>query len=354
MTKPANIKKIEPDFDAVQTWFDSHLSTNKCNFDDPKPYEVYEKGLWGGIFQCLAGDTPIMMGDGSMKPIEDVTIGDRVIAYDAHGHHYVSKRVTAKYDQGTRECITLKFFDGGETLTCTPDHPILNATSRVFAEAESLAGSLVVAWMVHRRVDKIVPAGMRHVYDLEVEDVHTFVAAGVVVHNCTGRGAQQLFMKAKPKTIVDIAALTSIYRPGPLAANVDKLWMQHETDHFDWGHPLINETLKQTRGCLAAGTMIMTNDGEVSIEEIVERQLTPSLPTFNETTHEFEADQIIASVFNGIKETLIIETTEGEIEVTGDHPIMTQRGWVAASDLTINDYIVSLQDYISIKKGVER
>lgn len=264
MAKPKSIKKIEPDFEAVKAWFDSHLSTNKCNFDDPKPYEVYEKGLWGGIFQCVDEATPILMGDGSLKPISDVSVGDRVMAYDSINRHYVNKRITAKYDQGTRECITLKFFDGGETLTCTPDHPILNATSRVFAEAESLAGSLVVAWVLHRRVDKIVPAGVRHVYDVEVEDVHTFVAAGVVVHNCTGRGAQQLFMRAKPKTIVDIAALTSIYRPGPLAANVDKLWMQHETDHFDWGHPLINETLKQTRGLLVFQEGVMTLANKVS------------------------------------------------------------------------------------------
>jgi DNA polymerase-3 subunit alpha len=108
---------------------------------------------------------------------------------------------------------------------------------------------------------ELVPVGKRHVYDIEVEDVHSFFANGIAVHNCTGRGAQQLFMKAKPKSIVDIAALTSIYRPGPLAAKVDDLWLKHACEHYDWGHPLINETLKETRGLLIfqEGVMSLAN-----------------------------------------------------------------------------------------------
>lgn len=81
------------------------------------------------------------------------------------------------------------------------------------------------------------------------------------IFQLTSSGAQRLFMRAKPKTIIDIAALTSIYRPGPLAANVDKLWLEHEHEPYDWGHPLINETLKETRGLLVfqEGVMALAN-----------------------------------------------------------------------------------------------
>ena len=81
------------------------------------------------------------------------------------------------------------------------------------------------------------------------------------IFQCTGQGAQRLFKKAQPKSIIDIAALTSIYRPGPLAAHVDKLWLEHEQVPFDWGHPLINETLKETRGLLVfqEGVMALAN-----------------------------------------------------------------------------------------------
>jgi DNA polymerase III alpha subunit len=84
------------------------------------------------------------------------------------------------------------------------------------------------------------------------------------IFQCTGQGAQRLFKKAKPKSIVDIAALTSIYRPGPLAAHVDKLWLEHEQSPYDWGHPLINETLKNTRGLLVFQESVMHLVNKVS------------------------------------------------------------------------------------------
>ena len=46
------------------------------------------------------------------------------------------------------------------------------------------------------------------------------------IFQCTQRGAQALFKRAKPESVVDLATLTSIYRPGPLSAKVDKLYIQ--------------------------------------------------------------------------------------------------------------------------------
>ena len=119
----------KPTFDLIKAWYEAHMEPSVIDFNDPKPYEVYEKAKWGAIFQC------------------------------------------------------------------------------------------------------------------------------------SGQGARKLFEKAKPKSIIDIAALTSIYRPGPLAAHVDKLWLEHEEVPYDWGHPLINETLKETRGLLVfqEGVMALVN-----------------------------------------------------------------------------------------------
>ncbi len=48
----------------------------------------------------------------------------------------------------------------------------------------------------------------------------------VGVFQFTEDGAQNLCMQARPKSIVDLAAITSIYRPGPLGANVDKDYVE--------------------------------------------------------------------------------------------------------------------------------
>ncbi|NBQ54826.1 MAG: hypothetical protein EBU49_14765, partial [Proteobacteria bacterium] len=72
-------------------------------------------------------------------------------------------------------------------------------------------------------------------------------------------GAQRLFMRAKPTSILDIATLTSIYRPGPLAANVDKLYLDSKAnpDKIDYLHPLIKKVLEPTFGCIIFQESVM-------------------------------------------------------------------------------------------------
>jgi len=72
------------------------------------------------------------------------------------------------------------------------------------------------------------------------------------IFQLTQAGAQRLFTKAKPRSIIDIATLTSIYRPGPLAANVDKLYIgaKNEPEKIDYQHPLIKKVLEPTYGCI--------------------------------------------------------------------------------------------------------
>ena len=53
------------------------------------------------------------------------------------------------------------------------------------------------------------------------------------VFQFTEGGAQNFCVQVKPSSIIDIAAITSIYRPGPLAANVDKEYLEaKERPHF--------------------------------------------------------------------------------------------------------------------------
>ena len=42
----------------------------------------------------------------------------------------------------------------------------------------------------------------------------------------TEAGAQNFCKQARPSSIIDLAAITSIYRPGPLSAGVDKDYVQ--------------------------------------------------------------------------------------------------------------------------------
>jgi DNA polymerase-3 subunit alpha len=133
------------------------------------------------------------------------------------------------------------------------------------------------------------------------------------IFQLTSPGAQKLFVRAKPKNIIDIAALTSIYRPGPLAANVDKLWMKHEEDGFDWGHPLINNTLKETRGLLVFQESVMELANKVSgfplaecdeiRRAIMKRDMSASSDQAKKT-RELEDTIVAGAVKNGVPESV--------------------------------------------------
>lgn len=74
--------------------------------------------------------------------------------------------------------------------------------------------------------------------------------AFAAVFQCTQKGAQALFKKAKPVSIMDIATLTAIYRPGPLSAKVDQTYIKAKQNpaSVDYGHPLIKQVLEPEYG----------------------------------------------------------------------------------------------------------
>jgi len=66
----------------------------------------------------------------------------------------------------------------------------------------------------------------------------------------TNDGAQNFCKLANPKNVVDISAITSIYRPGPLSANVDKKYIEAKNNphNIKYIHPLVEEVTRDTFG----------------------------------------------------------------------------------------------------------
>ena len=93
------------------------------------------------------------------------------------------------------------------------------------------------------------------VIDLEDEKVwknvfHKGKWAGVF--QFTEAGAQNFCKNAKPNNIIDLSAITSIYRPGPLGAGVDRKFIhaKKNPDEVEYDHPLVKEITEETYGFL--------------------------------------------------------------------------------------------------------
>jgi DNA polymerase-3 subunit alpha len=61
---------------------------------------------------------------------------------------------------------------------------------------------------------------------------------------------QKFCTDAKPKNVSDIAVLTSIWRPGPLAAGAHRKYLYADENEIKKEHPIIQEVLGQSRGLL--------------------------------------------------------------------------------------------------------
>ena len=65
-------------------------------------------------------------------------------------------------------------------------------------------------------------------------------------------GVQNFIKQIKPTCIDDISSVTSLFRPGPLRSEVDKIYIENRNnkDKLKYDHPLIEKVLANTYNCL--------------------------------------------------------------------------------------------------------
>jgi RHS repeat-associated protein len=145
--------------------------------------------LSGSGRRSFAADTPVLLADGTTKPIEDIRVGDRVIATDPETGAQGSRVVTAVWvHQDDLYTLTV----GGRRLATTEDHPFWDVTDHRWERADELdrGDSLRTP---DGRIARVDGFSLRHghratAYNLTVNNLHTYyVLAGktpVLVHNC--------------------------------------------------------------------------------------------------------------------------------------------------------------------------
>lgn len=142
---------------------------------------------------CFIAGTRVLMADGAKKAIETLQIGERVMAHD--GETQVTTAILARIVPLPKQVYELVFSDDN-TLTLTDSHPIattqgwksLSPTSTLHENPELTVSTLQVGdhvCTVHGLCTLLAihPRAVVQVYNLTVDDPHTFYANGVLVHN---------------------------------------------------------------------------------------------------------------------------------------------------------------------------
>lgn len=160
---------------------------------------IKQLGADTGRTSCIAEGT-LVECPGVSKPIETIQPGDEVYTYDDEGNLCVRK-VLRVFDNGIRDCVELKWQSSGTretgTLICTPDHRIKTKYDG-WVIADHLKSQQKVFHLSVRDTEyesailSISSAGEKHVYDLEVEDTHCFIAGEICVHNCYDPNMQNI------------------------------------------------------------------------------------------------------------------------------------------------------------------
>ncbi len=193
----------------------------RANAIDRFGFSLNSDGTLSAPNECFPASTLILTGEGKAKPIRDICTGDTVLAFDSTFDlgraNLVVRSVKKIFRSCTTEWVQMAWVEGGvsKSLVVTPGHRFLNRygefqsigemiaagraevvlASGELAEvtAERIVYSAETADMFERAV-AYVDAGDGtaakptkldgwQTYNFEVEELHTYVAGGVRVHN---------------------------------------------------------------------------------------------------------------------------------------------------------------------------
>lgn len=156
---------------------------------------------WASLGKCLkpgnsfTSDTPVLLADGTRKPIKDIRIGDEVLATDPETGESGPRPVTALIKgTGDKQLVDITVGTGtSHTLTATDGHPFWVPALNRWIQADKLTDG---QWLQTSTGTWVQITAVTHrttsttVYNLTVADLHTYyVLAGatpVLVHNCGG------------------------------------------------------------------------------------------------------------------------------------------------------------------------
>ncbi|MER7044324.1 polymorphic toxin-type HINT domain-containing protein [Streptomyces jumonjinensis] len=155
------------------------------------------KGSPCGSASSFTPGTKVLMADGTKKPIEDVKVGEKVLATDPETGETAAKAVTAEItSNGSKDLVRITLdLDGSDgkratSITATDAHPFWVPELSAWIDATDLQAGQLLQTGGGTRVQ--ITAVKRwtqqaRVYNLTVADIHTYyVLAGatpILVHN---------------------------------------------------------------------------------------------------------------------------------------------------------------------------
>ncbi|MBM3249147.1 MAG: hypothetical protein FJZ10_07010, partial [Candidatus Omnitrophica bacterium] len=149
---------------------------------------------------CFLAGTPILLADGSQKPIEQIKVGDMILAYDVDKNKMIKDKVKAVSVHDADNYLIVN-----DELKATPNHPFFSEGKWVEIGNLKIGDKILKQDGSYQEIKNIKKIkAQEKVYNFEVSaeggsasggNPHTYIANGYVVHN---RKIIYPFMEAEP------------------------------------------------------------------------------------------------------------------------------------------------------------
>ncbi len=269
--------------------------------DDPKTCP-------GG--SCFPAGTMISMADGSKKPIEDVSVGDKVLSYNTYTGE-LRPGIVMELESPVRDGLYDISFSDGTSINVTNEHPFYTKKS---------TGEVGWASIMPEETLKETKS-IDNVMSLEVGD----------------------YIMKVDQTWNMIDSITNV--PG-----IVQTYNLKEVSSYD--NYFADDLLAHNKCCFAAGTPVTMADGTTkSIEDV---NIGDFVLSYNLDTGKLEPSEVL-DLQQPIREGLYTVTFENgkELSVTNDHPLYTDRGWAAIDvDAAYRGYALDKIAKLEVGTGV--
>lgn len=297
---------------------------------------------------CFVKGTRILMADGSYKPIDEVKPGDRVI--NGSGKEDTVLNTQMRVSDNLYELRSTSFLS--EAIVATGNHPfyVVNGNNEIawktVEELDQENDFIMCLGKTDADVQyakftksKLQDAKPQHVYNIEVQNEHSYIAEGAIVHNC------QIPALSKGK-ILDAVARPVVHHSekyGDAHVYYIDVLVATNRKHTSLIDQIESGQLNTlSMGCGKAGCPITMADG--SIKEIQDVQVGDMVITHKGNTKQvsktFQFDVIDTPVYK-------LYYGYGTLELTGEHPVFIERdgnepGFVPISELKVGDTLFNI------------
>ncbi len=101
-------------------------------------------------------------------------------------------------------------------------------------------------------IDREIDPKVMDFNDIEVLKKVFWEGNNTGIFSVTSAGMVKLFQRVKPTCFDDVAAVTALFRPGPLGSKMDAMFADRKNgiEPVTYDHPILEDILKDTYGCL--------------------------------------------------------------------------------------------------------